>query len=149
MIELPRELKRQHLLNHLGRQGTVFRFRCEDLNDPLLEYRYKFAAVVSLAVDGDEVLYSLTTSKIDPFAHLPWSAQVLRVPAGSYAFFPKETIIDLRSVKVARMERLLELPTPSEFEIVGELSTADRAAAVEIIRNSPTVERRFKKRCCT
>lgn len=70
------------------------------------------------------------------------------MPAGSYAFFHEETILDLRFVKVARIDRLLELSTPSEFEIVGDLSTADLQTAVEIIRAAPTIERRFKKRCC-
>src|SRR5688572_3976056 len=116
MIELPEELKRQRLQELLGRQGTVFRFRCDDLNDPTVEYRYKFAVVVSLELDGDELLYSLTTSKTGPFERPPWSAQVLRFPAGSYVFFDKDTILDLRSVKVAHVETLLELPTPSGFE---------------------------------
>jgi hypothetical protein len=43
MVDLPKDIKRQHLLDHLGRQGVIFRFRCDDLDDPSVEYRYKFA----------------------------------------------------------------------------------------------------------
>lgn len=148
MIDLPEELKRQRLREQLGKQGTVLRFKCADLDDQARDYRHKFAVVVSLGLDGDELLYSLTTSKTAPFARAPFAAQVLQVRAGSYQFFPKDTVVDLRSVKVARIERLLKLVTPQDLEVVGELTPEDRAAAVEIIRNSPTVERRWKKRCC-
>jgi hypothetical protein len=73
---------------------------------------------------------------------------VLQIPAGSYAFFPKDTVLDLQLVKAKKVETLLDLATPSEFEIVGQLTQADLIAAVEVIRISPVVERGLKKRCC-
>jgi hypothetical protein len=148
MIDLPEELKRQHLREQLGQQGTVFRFRCEDLDDPNREYRHKFAAVVSLQLDQDELLYSLTTSKVEVYATGRWSLEVLRLSPSTYNFLTKDTVLVLRDIKALRVEDVLRLPTPADMSVVGALTAADLKTAVEIIRRSPTIERRLKKRCC-
>jgi hypothetical protein len=89
----------------------------------------------------------MTTSRPDAFTGGRFERDIIRIPAGAYSFFPLDTIINLRELLPARIEKLAALPSPAEFTVEGDLTVSDTAKLVAILRSSRVVPDAMRARC--
>jgi hypothetical protein len=137
-------------LDHVLRRGVVFLWtKYDKLDDPTLssQVKPKFVVFISASVLDDPLFYLLTTSAKSKHAHSPFANDLFRIAAGSYAFFPQETLIDVGvagelEIGRAEFEGLYEA---DEVVYKGVLTDVDVAALVEMILASRRVSTRFKR----
>lgn len=75
-----------------------------------------------------------------------FASQVLRLQAGIYTFWSKETVINLRQVREVPREKLKERILSGELTFEGMLNQHHLDQIDKILAASPVVERRLKKR---
>lgn len=108
------------------------------------EPRWKLCLVFNAVPPSapDDIHYFLTTSKVASFRERPsLLSDVLILPAGTYPFFPQETLIDFRSLHVVPFPKLLS----KGLRVLGELTPSDIAACESTAGTARTLENRWKK----
>ena len=102
----------------------------------------KFFILLNATWPDHEVHSVLCTSQLDFFADGQLDSQILRIPAGVYPFFPKDTIVDFRRLwSVA----LTTLCAAQGFSVKGELSAADLKECDHRVRCALQLTGRQKK----
>jgi|PersoiStandDraft_1058852.scaffolds.fasta_scaffold54556_2 hypothetical protein len=139
-MRLPPSMVRERL-EQVGR-GAVIRVNWDELDDPRLKSRDKLLVLLNAAWPEAEILFAFATSRAEGF--VPGKASdFLWISSGSYPFFPKETLINLRRVYVASFDRMCARPGLS---VAGRLSTEHLARIDEIVSASRLIEARIKLR---
>lgn len=132
------------------RRGVVFLWTAYgQLDDPALQGQTKPKYVVMLSGSAldDPLVYILTTSEKARHAEHPFPKDLVLIPAGTYAFFPVNTLIDAGEagqLEVGRDE-FVALYSNGAVVYQGALSDADTAALVAKIMACVRVSRRFKQ----
>lgn len=108
--------------------------------------KFKFGVILNgtWPPPDDVVLFVVTTSQLDFFANGRLDTQILRIPGGKYAWFPKDTIVDFRRVWPVS---LLKLVNAEGFATKGDLDAADRAACDQRVRGALQLTGIEKKQC--
>ena len=127
-------------------RGTVFGAQHDDTYDwwQSEEPKWKWCLVFNakpLQPDED-VLYFVATSQLTYFRENPnLLTDILILAAGTYPFFPVETAIDFRDLRMVPLAKLLE----KGLRIAGLLSAADVARCESIVRQARLLENRAKR----
>lgn len=144
MVDLPLELIVQ-AFNGAYKRGAVFRLDNYVLRPG--ETRDKFLVIANIDPTEETAYHLLCTSKVEKYVKLPWSGEGLLIPAGTFAFMPKETIVDCHVV-YANLTRsvLLAAYAKSACKIVGQLDD-DRIKVIEmLIGSSKAIPTQIKSR---
>lgn len=91
---------------------------------------------------SDDVHYFITTSKLTYFHENPHLlSDILILPANEYRFFPEETAIDFRDLRVVPLAKLQS----KGLSILGQITPADVARCEAVIRTARLLENRAKR----
>lgn len=104
------------------RRGAVLYYLETKLDDPRRTTRWKYAVVVNLILPADPILFFRSTSNPDYYANGEYDTQILRVPIGTYAFLPKDSVFDMKSVERKPTQVFRDLYATSRCKCVGDLS---------------------------
>lgn len=132
------------------RRGAVFLWHQYDrLDDPNLagQTKAKFIVILSRSPLDDPLLYVLTTSEKPRHEVHPYPADLVRIPAGEYPFFPLATVLDASEAGELELERdeLVALYNSDAVRHVGSLRDEHVAALMERIAACWRVSRRVKQ----
>jgi hypothetical protein len=109
--------------------------------DPRWKLCVAFNAVPPAA--ADDVHYFIATSQVNYFRENPQlESEVLILAPGSYSFFPEETAIDFRDLRIVPRAKL----NSKGLKILGSLSEDDVRKCEAIIRGTRLLENRSKRR---
>lgn len=90
-----------------------------------------------------DVHYFIATSQVNYFReHTHLESEVLVLSANVYEFFPAETAIDFRDLRIAPMVKL----QAKGLKVLGQLSEEDISRCVRTIQASRLLENREKRR---
>lgn len=132
------------------RRGVVFLWpEFSALSDPALagKTKAKFIVILSISASDDPIVFILTTSEKPKHASVPHPGDFLRIPAGTYEFFPADTLIDVSAAgefDIGRDE-FAALYEKGALIYQGRLSDGDVSTLVAMILTCPRVPRRFKQ----
>ncbi|MGH9315517.1 MAG: hypothetical protein ACRD1P_00175 [Thermoanaerobaculia bacterium] len=145
MIDLPESEKLRYLRKALTR-GTVFWFKSSLLDDGEHTVKEKFAVVVCSEVENDEILFVYATSRVEKYQSTPFVSETVPLPVGSYPFFKKETLLNVRDLKAIPLVALAKL-LPGAFEVKGSLSAEDVKRLDKTIMAARSIVWQQKVRC--
>lgn len=92
---------------------------------------------------SDDVQYFIATSQVNYFReNALLASEVLILPPGSYPFFPEETAIDFRDLRIVPRPKL----ESKGLKVLGDLSAHDIQRCEAIIRAARLLENRAKRR---
>ncbi len=147
MIQLPADWLHGQFDGFITR-GGVIRFHADDLDDPDHPGgKTKFAVILNAVCPQPEVLYVFATSKTDFYdKHQQFKAAIIRVPPGTYAFFPLATIIPFRHVHGIAIEKLRAQYAAGNLTFCGQLSVQHVTEMDGIIQDGLFISPRMQKR---
>lgn len=91
---------------------------------------------------NDDVHYFIATSRVNYFREHPLLMPDVRIfAASSYSFFPEETAIDFRELRVVPLAKL----RTKGLKLLGKLSTDDLRSCEMVVRSARILENRAKK----
>jgi hypothetical protein len=91
----------------------------------------------------DDVHYFMATSQVNFFRErTQLAAEAVIFPANSYPFFPVETVLDFRDLRIAPKAKL----QAKGLRVLGHLSDEDISRCVTTIRAARLLENRAKRR---
>jgi hypothetical protein len=131
------------------KRGDIIHFKCGlDDGDGKRVYRNKFAVILNASLPEDPVLCALATSQVAFYnSTTQWDNNIIRIPAGTYSFLPKDTVISFRAIRAESLDELRKQYASKELTIVGKLSMVHVDHANRIIENSVLIEGWKQKRC--
>jgi len=132
------------------RRGVVFLWREYSLlDDPALsgQAKAKFVVILSASPLDDPLIYVLTTSAKPRHEHHPRPQDLFRIPVGSYAFFPVDTLVDVGTAGDLEYERdaFKGLFERGDVTYVGALTDNDMSALMAAIVDCAKVRGRVKR----
>lgn len=104
------------------RRGVVLYYLERKLDDPKRETRWKYAAVVNFVLPSDPLLFFRSTSNPTFYAGGDYDTLILRVPAGTYGFLPRDSVFDLKMVEKKPLQAFRELHAAGQCKCVGDLT---------------------------
>ena len=107
MPKLGGELIDLYFRQHYKR-GAILRFYME-CDDPEVDFKYKFGILLNLNTTESDALLGITTSNLKPFASGFLENDIVRISGGKYPCFPRDTIINLREVRIEPVTKLRSL----------------------------------------
>lgn len=144
-MKLPTDWLLEQLDAYLTR-GRIIRFRCDDLDDPSQQTRFKFAVILNRGDVLNPIYYAFATSKTAFYDSNPqFESVILRLPSRAYPCFPEPTILTFRDVRIVSRESLRAQYLRRVMTLPCELSSEHLAAVDQIIRESPYIQRRLKQ----
>jgi hypothetical protein len=140
-------------LSAVLRRGAVFLWtEYSKLDDPALagQTKPKYMVILSTSPQDDPIIYILTTSeKADKPRHTTplFPEDLVRVPAGTYPFFPKDTIINVSETGQLDVERdtFEDRYNCGTILFKGRLTPDDVNGLMQMIDACPRVGRRIKR----
>lgn len=104
------------------RRGVVLYYLERKLDDPKRTPRWKYAVVVNSVLPGNPILYFRSTSSPTFYASGDYDTCILRVPAGTYGFLPKDSVFDMKAVEKKPLQDFRDLHAAGHCKCVGDLS---------------------------
>ena len=89
----------------------------------------------------DRVLLAISTSQLEFYDRVNVEADIIRIAAGTYRFFPKDTVINLREIVELPRTEIIE-----SFTCEGRLDEADMSKIDSKIAASRLLSRSMKRR---
>jgi hypothetical protein len=137
-------------LSAVLQRGTVFLWhQYGALDDPSLvgQTRPKFIVVLSTSSADDPLIFVLTTSEKPKHASAPHPEDFFKIAAGTYGFFPSDTLIDVSEAGELDIasDQFAALYKSGAVTYKGSLATSDIASLMKMISECPRVPRRFKR----
>jgi hypothetical protein len=129
------------------RRGMVFRAQHDDTfafwgTDQPPRSKLGLVFNASPVSDGSDVQYFLTTTKVGRFRETPSIlTDVLIVPAGTYPFWPEETLIDFRHLCIVAYAKLVA----HHMTLKGAITDDHLRECEEIVAKARLLENRAKK----
>lgn len=147
-MELPSSLA-VAAFDHLLVRGQIIHLECTFRgHDGAIFQRSKFAVVLNATLPDDPVFAALATSKVAHYSKTKlFTDDVIAIPAGSYAFLSKDTIISLRSLHQFDIDELRKQYAAKTLTIVGKLHKVHLDQVDTILQKSLLIERWKLKRC--
>ena len=136
MIRLPPELLRTLLETRVVR-GSILRFWWDTAG------KHKFGIVLNAAWPESGVLLVITTSKLAFYDRVDLGGDIVRIAAGAYPCFPKDTVINLREIIEVTID---DLVARGDFEIAASLSGENLAEIDRKVEASALISRKLKRR---
>lgn len=91
---------------------------------------------------ADDVHYFIATSKLTYFRENPhFLSDILIFPANAYPFFPEETAIDFRDLRVVALAKLQS----KGLRILGHITPQDVARCETVVRTARLLQNRAKR----
>jgi len=136
MIRLPPDLLRTLLETNVLR-GSILRFWWDAAG------KHKFGIVLNASWPESGALLVITTSKLAFYDRVDLSGDIVRIAAGAYPCFPKDTIINLRELIEVTID---DLVARGDFEIAASLSAEHLAEIDGKVQASALISRKLKHR---
>jgi hypothetical protein len=127
------------------KRGAILRFYME-CDDPGVDFKYKFGILLNLNTTESDALLGITTSNLKPFASGFLESDIVRISGGKYSCFPRDTIINLREVRVEPVTKLRFLCEQKQMSFEGALDGSDMIEVDEKVAVSRLIEKHLKKR---
>jgi len=144
MPKLGGELIDLYFRQHYKR-GAILRFYME-CDDPEVDFKYKFGILLNLNTIESDALLGITTSNLKPFASGFLENDIVRISGGKYPCFPRDTIINLREVRIEPVTKLRSLCEQKQMTFEGALDASDMIEVDAKLAASRLIERHLKKR---
>lgn len=130
-------------------RGQIIHFVCTFVDQKGQPFqKNKFAVVLNATLPDDPILYALTTSQVDLYSRTTmFDHSIIRMPAGTYQFFAKDTVLSFREVRQVDLDELRKQYSEKRLTIVGRLHKVHEDQMNTIITSSLLIERWKVKRC--
>lgn len=103
-------------------RGVVLYYLERALDDPKRATRWKYAVVVNFILPADPVHFFRSTSNPTFYAGGDYDTHILRVPAGTYAFLPKDSVFDMKSVVKKALQTFRDLHGVGQCKFAGHVT---------------------------
>lgn len=129
-------------------RGDVYLWQQYDrLDDPDIDAKDKFLIIINAWLPENPLYYLLTTSRLDKLKDSPFQRDLLTIPAGTYAFFKLDTVINVREAGQLTVECELfdQLWDDGQLLHCGCLTSEDMKAIDQLIAESLQVRPELKR----
>ena len=124
--------------------GSVFRIHVDTTTPP------KNKRLVVLAISGDNICvgYLFINSQINPNCFPSAELRALHLPlqANERDYLDHDSYLDCSDIKNITLNELKDIISQNPQQHIGKLSTTDIEAAIDIVKNAPTISKKQKEK---